>query len=171
MMVDAATTTRFTVCAFGIAPKNPCLPADVKSTVSGLFDLAIGVGKIGIGIAGIPETGGLSLYAAYSGLSNIVSGAAELYGGVSGNISRGETIANYASSLGSISGATTLAITGNAKYGATASAIEGIGFAAFTGGLASQGDLPTPGLPDNAISTLDNGMSVGGLLGLGGCHF
>ncbi len=149
-------------------PRNPC--AEGKAVASGLFNLGIGVLKIGVGIAAGPETGGLSLYAAYSGLSNVVSGGAQFYGAISGRYATGDKISNYASAIGSVSGAATLAITGNAQYGANASAVESLATVGLTGGFASTGTMAAPRLADNAISAADNAMGVGGFLGFSVCH-
>ena len=154
-----------------LAPsKNPCSGARTRSTLHGALDLGLGVAKMGLGTLAAPETGGLSLYGVYSGLSNVVSGGAELYGGYSGNLAGSERVANYAAATGSVSGLTTLAITGNAQYGANASAIEGLAFVGATGGLVSAGAIEAPGLANNTVTALDNGAGAAGLIGIGGCH-
>jgi hypothetical protein len=126
--------------------------------------------KIGLGLVAAQETGGLSLYGAYSGLTNLVSAGGELYGGISGNLAAGERVANYASAYSTVSGAITTLATGNVQYGATASTIEGLALVGVTGGLTSTGTMKAAGALDNAVSAADNGVAAGGLAGIGGCH-
>ena len=135
-----------------------------------MADLGLGVLKIGLGLAAAPESGGLSLYGAYSGLTNLVSAGGELYGGISGNLTTGEHVANYASAYSTVSGAITTLATGNVQYGANASTIEGLALVGVTGGLTSTGTLQPAGALDNAVSATDNGVAAGGLAGIGGCH-
>ena len=66
-------------------PEHRCGVRDVIS-VCGLVDLGLGAAKLGLGLVAAPETGGLSLYGAYSGLANLVSAGGYLYGGLSGNL-------------------------------------------------------------------------------------
>lgn len=138
--------------------------------VSGLFDLGLGTAKIASGLFFAPETGFLSLYGVYSGVSNLGSAGAELYGGFSGNLAAGEKWSNRASAAGSISGIVTWGISGNAQYGANASTIEGLATVGITGGLTSTGTMKAASALDNSISAVDNGVGAAGLVGLGGCH-
>jgi RHS repeat-associated protein len=134
----------------------------------GLGNIALGTAKIALGLGATVETGGLAAglgyYSAYSGLTNVVGGVAQLYGGITGNITSGQHVADYAASSGSVSGLVTLGITGNAQAGATASAIEGIGLASAQAALVSTGTLPTPGAADDAATAIDNGSAAAGLI-------
>jgi hypothetical protein len=152
------------------APSNPCSGARTKAVLGGLLDFGIGTAKIAGGLFFAPETGALSLYGVYSGLSNLGSAGAELYGGISGNLEAGEKWSTRASAAGSVSGIATWAISGNAKYGANASAIEGLAMVGVTGGLASTGTWETPSALDNTVSAVDNTSQAAGLIGIGGCH-
>jgi RHS repeat-associated protein len=155
---------------FGLDKKDPWNPCSTKAVLSGLFDFGLGSAKIASGLFFAPETGFLSLYGVYSGVSNLGSAGAELYGGISGNLAAGKTWSNRASAAGAISGIVTWGISGNAQYGANASTIEGLATVGITGGLTSTGTMKAASALDNSISAVDNGVGAVGLAGLGECH-
>ena len=155
---------------FGLDRRSPCATPwnRVAAGARGLGNVALGGAKILLGIAGTAETGGLAAalgyYSIYSGGTNIVGGGLQLYGALSGNLRFGQTGSDYASSLSTVSGTTTLIATGNAKAGATASTIEGLALVGATGGLVSTGTLPAPSALDNTATAVDNGAGAADLI-------
>jgi hypothetical protein len=123
----------------------------------------LAAGKIGLGILAAPETGGISLYGAYSGVGNLVSAGAEFYGAYSGNYGAARRVSTYASAFSSLSGIITTAVTGNASKGAVASTVEGIGLIGVTGGLVSTGGMAAPSVTDNAVNALDTAYGITGI--------
>lgn len=144
------------------ATSNPWLRA--AAGAEGLGNIALGVAKISIGVGVTAESGGLAVglgyYSAYSGGLNIVGGASHLYGALTGDLEGGQEVADYATSVSSVSGAVTLVATGNPQTGATASTIEGVALVGATGGLTTTGALPIPEAKDIVVTVIDGVSAV-----------
>ncbi|MGC2695109.1 MAG: RHS repeat-associated core domain-containing protein, partial [Candidatus Angelobacter sp.] len=161
----------------GLDKKPPCTPPQptgwqrVAAGAGGVGNLLLGVvGVIG-GVGAAEATGGFSLYLAYNSLGTIVSGGSQLVGAITGNLAGAQQVANYASAASSISGLTTLAITGDAEKGATASDIENLVLTAGLAGASAGGDLPEKLNPD-AAAYAGAGQSAANLIlpgNEGGC--
>jgi RHS repeat-associated protein len=148
---------------FGLASCKPDGWNRLAVGLGGLGKMALGGAKIGLGLGVTAESGGLAVglgyYSAWSGGMNIIAGASQVYGAVTGNTPGGQQVSNYASSISTVTGTVTLVATGNANTGATVSDIEGVFMVGVTGGLA----IPQTAA-DNAVSAIDNGPAAFGLI-------
>ena len=97
----------------------------------GLFNLGVGVAKVGGGVAAVGETGGLAIglgvYAIESGLvGNIGTGISQIAGAINGDSAGAERGAQAAAAGSTVSGLVTLALTrGNLEDAAAAAQTEG----------------------------------------------
>jgi hypothetical protein len=113
----------------------------VRLALKGLGNLASGAGKTvaaaGAGLAA-PESGGLTIpLAIYTGIGaagNYAAGFTQLAGAITGNVQDASNAADAAGAATTVSGAYTLATTGDVGKAANAAAAEGFFTAGFTGG-------------------------------------
>ncbi|MGH7670634.1 MAG: RHS repeat-associated core domain-containing protein, partial [Gemmatimonadaceae bacterium] len=154
--------------------ENDCSGARTHAAIEGGIDLALGVGRVAVGLFFAPETGFLSFYEAWGGAMQALSGVVDLYGAASGHVAGAEKVADVTSSFGTVSGLATLIGTGNVQYGATASSLEGLALAAGLGGWAAT----RPAVPIAAGEALgargvgwaDHVYGAAGLAGVSACH-
>jgi RHS repeat-associated protein len=114
--------------------KPTCVGARIVEGIQGVANVGLGelktAGAVGVGllgVAGAPETGGLSLgatvaagYGVISSQGQLASGVGQLYSAISGNFSTGGQIQQVGDILsGPVTGVTTLVATGNTETAAT----------------------------------------------------
>ncbi len=144
----------------------------VQLAVAGAGNLVAALGK-GVaaagGIAGAPETGGVSLaltvYAGIGAAGNAVAAGAQIGAAISGNVSdvqAGNKVADTAAAVTTVSGAVTLASTGSVSKAANASAVEGLFTVGVTGGAT--GKLGTSTI-EKVGNVVDAGQNVKQLVG------
>jgi hypothetical protein len=109
----------------------------LKGTANLIVAAGKGVAAAGAGLAG-PETGGLTvplaIYAGIGAAGNFTAGLTQLAGAVTGKEDEANKGADAATAVTTVSGAITLARTGDITKAANAAAVEGVFTSGFTGG-------------------------------------
>lgn len=151
--------------------KRNCVGARVVKGVQGVMNVGLGelktAGAAGvglIGVAGAPETGGLSLsatlaagYGVVSSQGQVLSGVGQLYSAISGDFSTGGQIQQVGDiASGPVTGVTTLIATGNPETAATLASFE----SAFTLGA---GAVNSEGVSETIASGVDAVLSLMGV--------
>ena len=149
----------------------------VAAGVQGTLNIALGEAKTAIaggvaieGVAGAPETGGLSLaataiagYAAFSSQGQVLSGMGQLYTAFSGNLAAGQGIQQVGDIMaGPLVGVPTLVATQNA-----ATAQRFANYESFI--FAGTGFVNSKTITERIASAVDFGLSAVGLAGNSAC--
>jgi RHS repeat-associated protein len=121
----------------GTAWLSPRATLALKGTANLIVAAGKGVAAAGAGLAG-PETGGLTvplaIYAGIGAAGNFTAGLTQLAGAVTGKEDEANKGADAATAVTTVSGAITLARTGDITKAANAAAVEGVFTSGFTGG-------------------------------------
>ncbi len=151
--------------------KPNCLGPRIVKGIQGVINVGLGelktAGAAGVGllgVAGAPETGGLSLgatfaagYGVVSSQGQVLSGVGQLYSAISGDFSTGGQIQQVGDiASGPITGVTTLVATGNPETAATFASFE----SAFTLGA---GAVNSEGVSETIANGVDAALSLMGV--------